>query len=61
MLQEQQQSKELEDKSDEKAQDKGKSETDEDTKDNITGIDDESQGDSAESKVSGTCACVQTF
>ncbi|XP_031835752.1 lethal (3) malignant brain tumor isoform X2 [Nomia melanderi] len=50
LLQEQQQSKELEDKSDEKGQDKVKSETDEDTKDTITGIDDESQGDSAESK-----------
>ncbi|XP_076291349.1 lethal (3) malignant brain tumor isoform X2 [Lasioglossum baleicum] len=50
LLQEQQQSKEMEDKSDEKGQDKVKSETDEDTKDTIAGIDEESQGDSAESK-----------
>ncbi|XP_076647899.1 lethal (3) malignant brain tumor isoform X4 [Halictus rubicundus] len=50
LLQEQQQSKEMEDKSDEKGQDKVKSETDEDTKDTIAGIDDESQGDSTESK-----------
>ncbi|XP_053998897.1 lethal(3)malignant brain tumor-like protein 3 isoform X1 [Hylaeus anthracinus] len=50
LLQEQQQPKELEDKSEEKVQDKVKSETDEDTKDTITGIDDESQGDSNESK-----------
>ncbi|XP_015437327.1 PREDICTED: lethal(3)malignant brain tumor-like protein 3 isoform X1 [Dufourea novaeangliae] len=51
LLQEQQQSKEIEDKSDEKTQEKvSKSETDEDTKDTITGMDDESQGDSTESK-----------
>ncbi|XP_033342769.2 lethal (3) malignant brain tumor isoform X2 [Megalopta genalis] len=50
LLQEQQQSKEMEDKTDEKVQDKVKSETDEDTKDTIAGIDDESQGDSAEAK-----------
>lgn len=51
MLQEQQQSKEIEEKSEDKGQEKVKSETDEDTKDTITGIDEESQGDNTESKV----------
>lgn len=48
LLQEQQWSKEMDDKSDEK--DKAKSETDEEK--DIASIDDESQGDSSESKVS---------
>ncbi|XP_043506914.1 lethal(3)malignant brain tumor-like protein 3 isoform X3 [Frieseomelitta varia] len=50
LLQEQQQSKDMEDKSEDKGQDKVKSETDEDTKESITGMDEESQGDIAESK-----------
>lgn len=51
MLQEQQWSKEVDEKSDDKTQDKGKSETDEE-KDTITSmVDEESQGDSSESKV----------
>ncbi|XP_076393048.1 lethal (3) malignant brain tumor isoform X3 [Megachile rotundata] len=50
LLQEQQQSKETDEKLEEKVQDKIKSETDEDTKDTITAMDDESQGDSTESK-----------
>ena len=51
LLQEQQQSKDMEDKSEDKGQDKVKSETDEDTKESITGMDEESQGDITESKV----------
>lgn len=44
--------KDLEEKSDDKSMDKSKSETDEDTKDTMNGIDDDSQqGDSIESKV----------
>lgn len=50
LLQEPQWSKDMDEKSDEKTQDKVKSETDEE-KDTIVGIDDESQGDSPESKV----------
>lgn len=49
LLQEAQWTKEMDEKSDEKTQDKAKSDTDEE-KDTI-GIDDESQGDSSESKV----------
>ncbi|KMQ94309.1 lethal malignant brain tumor-like 3 protein [Lasius niger] len=49
LLQEPQWSKDMDEKSDEKTQDKAKSETDEE-KDTIVGIDDESQGDSPESK-----------
>lgn len=50
LLQEQQWSKEVDDKSDEKMQDKARSETDEE-KDTIAAMDDESQGDVSESKV----------
>jgi hypothetical protein len=50
LLQEAQWSKEIDEKPDEKTQDKIKSETDEE-KDAIVGIDDESQGDPSESKV----------
>ncbi|XP_015605314.1 lethal(3)malignant brain tumor-like protein 3 isoform X2 [Cephus cinctus] len=51
LLQEQQQSKDVEEKPEEKSSEKPKSETDEDTKDmSITGIEDESQGESSESK-----------
>ncbi|XP_029049038.2 lethal(3)malignant brain tumor-like protein 3 isoform X1 [Osmia bicornis bicornis] len=50
LLQEQQQPKEIDEKSEEKVQDKVRSETDEDTKDTITAMDEESQGDSTESK-----------
>lgn len=50
-MQEQQWPKEVDEKSDDKTQDKGKSETDEE-KDTITSmVDEESQGDSSESKV----------
>lgn len=61
LLQEQQQSKEMEDKPDEKIQDKVKSETDEDTKESIAGMDDESQGDSTESKVGVTELCPRIY
>lgn len=54
LLQEAQWLKEMDEKSDEKTQDKAKSETDEE-KDTIVGIDDESQGDSSESKVRYRC------
>lgn len=47
-------SKDIDEKSDEKTLDKAKSETD-DEKDTIVGIDDESQGDSPESKVGIKC------
>jgi len=47
-------SKDMDEKSDEKTLDKAKSETD-DEKDTIVGIDDESQGDSPESKVGIKC------
>lgn len=50
LQQEPQWSKDMDDKSDEKTQDKAKSETDEE-KYAIVGIDEESQGDSSESKV----------
>ncbi|XP_029658722.1 lethal(3)malignant brain tumor-like protein 3 isoform X1 [Formica exsecta] len=49
LLQEAQWSKDMDEKSDEKTPDKAKSETDEE-KDTIVAIDDESQGDSSESK-----------
>ncbi|XP_012227520.1 lethal(3)malignant brain tumor-like protein 3 isoform X2 [Linepithema humile] len=49
LLQESQWAKEMDEKSDDKMQDKAKSETD-DEKDTIVGIDDESQGDSLECK-----------
>lgn len=54
LLQEAQWSKDMDEKSDEKTQDKAKSETDEE-KDTIVAIDDESQGDSPESKVGIKC------
>lgn len=47
-------SKDMDEKSDEKTLEKAKSETD-DEKDTIVGIDDESQGDSPESKVGIKC------
>ncbi|XP_043269397.1 lethal(3)malignant brain tumor-like protein 3 isoform X2 [Venturia canescens] len=50
LLQEQQQSKDADDKIEEKSQDKPKSETDEDTKDTITAMDEESLSESVESK-----------
>lgn len=50
LLQESQWIKEMDEKSDDKMQDKAKSETD-DEKDTIVGIDDESQGDTLECKV----------
>lgn len=59
LLQEQHQPKEMDEKSEEKVQDKIKSETDEDTKDTITAMDEESQGDSTESKVCTTKLCLQ--
>lgn len=50
-------SKDMDEKSDEKTLDKAKSETD-DEKDTIVGIDDESQGDSPESKVGIKCSYI---
>jgi len=50
LLQEQQWSKEMDERSDDKTHDKIKLEMDEE-KDAMTGIDDEIQGDSSESKV----------
>ncbi|XP_066588878.1 lethal(3)malignant brain tumor-like protein 3 isoform X2 [Prorops nasuta] len=50
LLQEQQQSKDLDESLDERSQDKMKFEIDDDTKESITGYDDDSQEDSSESK-----------